>query len=134
MENDINYNPLNEALIDVARGIYGRPLVDNIVLDNTVGPNNWDSITADDFGPRHDFEVDDHGSIFILTPVSEAALQWCYAHLPEDAPRWGSVSYAIEPRYIEDIVRGCQRDGLLSEDDYVEAMQEVELQNAQAQS
>lgn len=93
-------------------------------LDSTQGPNNWDSITSSDFGPQHDFTLEDYVSIFIFTPVSEAALQWCYAHLPEDCPRWGSRGFAIEHRYIEDIVRGARRDGLMSVTDYEQAMEE----------
>jgi hypothetical protein len=120
---------LSRTIVDIARTLSGLGPVP--VVTNDRGPNNWEEVTAKDFGPRHDFEVDDQGTIFILNPISEAALQWCYYHLPADAPRWGSVAYMIEHRYIEDIVRGCRRDGLLSEDDYVEAMEQVELENAQ---
>jgi hypothetical protein len=89
------------------------------------GPNNWDNIEGSDFGPEHDFELNDQGTIWLFTPISNAALQWCYKHLPEDAPRWGHCSYVVEHRYIEDIVAGAKRDGLMSEADYEWAMEEA---------
>jgi hypothetical protein len=61
-----------------------------------------------------DFDVQNEGSIFILWPTNEKGLNWCYEHLPEDAPRWGLNGYVIEHRYIADIVAGAERDGLVS--------------------
>lgn len=58
-----------------------------------------------------DFKVENHGSIFLLQPLSEAAQAWCAEHLPEDAQMMGSA-YAVEHRYIADIVAGIQNDGL----------------------
>jgi len=86
------------------------------------GPNNWDNITPEEFGPEHDIELNDQGTIWLFTPISKAALQWCYAHLPDDAPRWGQCSYVVEHRFISDIVEGARRDGLLTKDDYEKAM------------
>lgn len=60
----------------------------------------------------YDFEVEDEGTIFILTPTSDAGLNWCWEHLPEDAQRWGKFGYVIEHRYIQDIVAGMERDDL----------------------
>lgn len=85
-------NNLNETLRDIGAGLCRE---------------SW---TA-----SHDFEVEDHGSIFILTPTSDAGLNWCWEHLPEDAQRWGKFGYVIEHRYIQDIVAGMERDGLVSE-------------------
>ena len=116
---------LHETMIDIARSTGHLEIVH-------VGPNAWEDVGPEDFGPRHDFEVDDHGSIVIVTAISNAALQWQYYHLPEDCPRW-SVGFVIEPRYAGDVIRGMQRDGLMSEEDYVAAMQENELQNAQGE-
>jgi len=92
----------------------------------TAGPSAWDFVKDDPkaFGPEHDFEVIVEGSVVIFDPVSKAALQWCYAHLPEDCMRWGKVGYVVEPRYIDDIIKGAKRDGLMSRQDYVEAMEE----------
>ena len=54
----------------------------------------------------NDFAIGGGGSIYILTPLSSGAEEWCNEHLPEDAPRWGRNGYAIEHRYIRGIVSG----------------------------
>ena len=96
--------------------------LDALICD--AGPNNWDDIASTDFGPEHDFTVDDEGTIVIITQVSEAAKQWLYAHLPEDCPRWGA-GFAIEHRYAKEIIEGMQNAGLMSLEDYDEAMNEL---------
>lgn len=58
-----------------------------------------------------DFEVSNHGTIFIFTPLTPAAHDWVAEFLPEDAQRWAG-GVAIEHRYISDVVIGAQRDGL----------------------
>ena len=59
-----------------------------------------------------DFDVSNHGSICLLTPLTEAAQAWVAKHIPEDALRWGQCSIVIEPRYVEDILDGIVNDGL----------------------
>ncbi len=88
------------------------------------GPNNWDTIVDEDFGPTWDFEIENHINLFIITPVSEAALQWCYAHLPEDCPRWGARGHVVEHSFIEPIVAHMRRDHLMTPEDYERAMEE----------
>lgn len=59
-----------------------------------------------------DLVVQDHGSIFLLTPRSDAGQEWIDEHIPADAQRWGVNSIVVEHRYITDIVLGAQADGL----------------------
>lgn len=59
-----------------------------------------------------DVRLSDHGSIIVLTPDSDEARAWCEEHLPNDAPRWGAHGYAVEPRYVGDIVAGMEDAGL----------------------
>jgi len=109
-------NDLNYALVDITRSLKFprcRP-----------GPNNWDDIQPEDFGPEHDFELNDQGNVWLFTPISNAAVQWLRKKLPEDAPRWGACSYVIEHRYISDIVERARADNLMSEQDYTDAMEE----------
>ena len=94
------------------------------VLQGKPGPNRWDEITEADLGENYDFEVLDHGDIIVIHPESEAALQWCYRHLPADCPRWGARGFAIEQKYSGAVIAGMERDGLVSEDDYDLAMAE----------
>ena len=63
--------------------------------------------------PQHDFEYADHGTIKILYPISEAALQWVDENLPsvEDRTDFGG-GVVIEHRYAADILEGISQDNL----------------------
>lgn len=58
-----------------------------------------------------DFTVSNEGSIFLLTPLTQAAKDWVEEHLPEDRQSFGGA-VVIEHRYISDIVAGIQAYGL----------------------
>lgn len=58
-----------------------------------------------------DFRFTNHGSITILTPLTEAAQEWVDENLPEDALGFGG-GVVIEPRYAGSILEGLQDDGL----------------------
>ena len=58
-----------------------------------------------------DFEIIDHGSIVMLSPITNDAQDWCDEHLPEDA-QWMGGACAIESRYVNDIISGIVDDGL----------------------
>jgi hypothetical protein len=58
-----------------------------------------------------DFRCENHGSIFLLYPVSESAKSWIEENLPSDA-HWFGSALAIEHRYIWPILQGIQNDGL----------------------
>lgn len=58
-----------------------------------------------------DIEVENHGTIFLLRPLTTAGQEWLNEHIPEDAQTMGNA-VACEPRYAIDIVVGMQRDGL----------------------
>lgn len=61
-----------------------------------------------------DFRVENHGTIFLLRPETDAAKEWCAEHLPEDAQRFGTA-YVVEHRFITPIVEGALADGLTVE-------------------
>lgn len=58
-----------------------------------------------------DFVLTDHGTIALLTPITDAAKQWSDEHLPEDRQMFGD-STVIEPRYVLDILHGINEAGL----------------------
>jgi len=58
-----------------------------------------------------DFKVSGGGSLYILTPCTDAARDWVSEHIGDDAQTWGG-GIAVEHRYIGDIVDGIQNDGL----------------------
>lgn len=49
-------------------------------------------------------------SVYVLSPVTEAGKAWLEANLA-DAIRYGH-GYAVEWRYLDDIVEGMKADGL----------------------
>lgn len=58
-----------------------------------------------------DFYFANHGSITVLTPLTDAAKEWIDEHLPAETQFFGHGA-CIEPRYAGDILRGLQDDGL----------------------
>ena len=58
-----------------------------------------------------DFQVQDHGSIMLLKPMTADAHDWVAAHIPSDAQFFGSA-VVVEPRYMDAIVDGIQDAGL----------------------
>jgi hypothetical protein len=60
-----------------------------------------------------DFLLEDHGSIFLLSPQTDSACTWIDKHISREGfqPYWPVV--VIEHRYISDIVEGIQNDGLV---------------------
>jgi hypothetical protein len=58
-----------------------------------------------------DFYFANHGSITVLTPLTEAAQVWVFEHLPDDARMLGN-GIVIEPRYAGPILEGLTEDGL----------------------
>ena len=108
-------------------------------LQATAAPNDWEAFQNGLRADRgtdlpFDYEIHDHGSITILYPVSNPAREWLAAHLPDDCPRWGREGYAIETNFVAPILEHLARDGLLSEEEFVEACRnEADAQNHWAQ-
>ena len=60
--------------------------------------------------PTPDFLVENHFTIFLLTPLTPAANSWVNENLPEDRLTFGGA-VCVEHRYIAEIVRGAIADG-----------------------
>lgn len=73
---------------------------------------NGQSRPSFDMPMRVDFNVHDHGSIVLLQPITKAAAAWSDEHLPDDAMMFGTA-FAVEPRFVADILRGAIADGLV---------------------
>ena len=61
-----------------------------------------------------DISIENHGSIFLITPLTPAAIAWIEENIGADngyQPYFPAV--VIEHRYIADIVAGIQNDGLI---------------------
>jgi len=61
--------------------------------------------------PMADLIVANHGSLYLLTPISEAGASWVDEHLPGDALTWCD-GVVIEPRYLYPILEDAIGDGL----------------------
>ena len=60
-----------------------------------------------------DFLVENHGSIFLLKPLTLLATSWVEEHIGEDngfQPYFPTI--VVEPRFIADIVKTILSDGL----------------------
>ena len=58
-----------------------------------------------------DLTIENHGSIFLLYPVTALGRDWVAENVAEDAMRFGDA-VAVEHRYIEAIAIGAINDGL----------------------
>jgi hypothetical protein len=58
-----------------------------------------------------DIQVEHHGSLFLLRPLSDVANDWLTEHTPDDA-QWFGGALVVEHRYVEDIVMGAREEGL----------------------
>ena len=58
-----------------------------------------------------DIRVEEHGSTFLLHPLHNRARDWLHEHVAEDA-QWFMGALVVEHRYIVEIVRGANADGL----------------------
>ena len=58
-----------------------------------------------------DFLVENHGSIYLLTPQNEPAFAWADLHIDAQGQSIGQRTIAVEHRYIRDIVEGAIADG-----------------------
>ena len=75
-----------------------------------------DSFAASGSSPTQsngpDFRCENHGSLFLLFPLTESAQSWIEERLPSDA-QWFGNGVVIEHRYIWPILEGIQNDGLV---------------------
>jgi hypothetical protein len=64
-------------------------------------------------GGAMDILVENHGSIVLLRPLTDAARLWVEDHIGPDngyPPYWPTV--LVEPRYVAPILKGMWADGL----------------------
>jgi hypothetical protein len=59
----------------------------------------------------YDLHVEDHGSVWLLRPLTEGAQAWIGENLPEDRQEFAGA-VVVEARYVIDIIIGMVKDGL----------------------
>ena len=58
-----------------------------------------------------DAQVINGGSVFLVTPHTDAAREWIKENVGDDAQFFG-YSLVVEPRYAPELVKGMQEAGL----------------------
>ena len=64
---------------------------------------------------KQDFHVDNHGSIILLRPLTQAGIDYVNREIGKDngyQPYWPTVVF--EPRYLDHYIAGIRRDGLVA--------------------
>lgn len=56
-----------------------------------------------------DFGITDHGSIWLIRPLTEAAQEWVDENVAVES--WFGTAFAVEHRYAVDIVNGIVEAG-----------------------
>lgn len=59
-----------------------------------------------------DFRFVNHGTLWLLQMLSEAARVWAAEKIAEDAMEFGG-GIVVEPRYVDSIVAGIREAGLI---------------------
>ena len=62
--------------------------------------------------PPSDVEVENHGSIVLVRPLTPAAKDWIAEHVAGETTYWAGA-VACEPRYVDDLIDGMMGDGLV---------------------
>jgi hypothetical protein len=63
---------------------------------------------------RLDFLVHNGGSIWLFHPCSDGARSWLDEHCPQDdSHRYHGHALVVEHRYVSDLIRYAQQDGLV---------------------
>lgn len=60
-----------------------------------------------------DITVDDHGTIFMFTPITTLAQEWVRDHLSLEGWQWLGASFAVDHRFARPLAEGMAEDGLL---------------------
>jgi len=63
--------------------------------------------------PPPDICVENHGSIFLLRPVSSAGQSWLQENVIGEETQIFGNAVVCEPRYVADIVFGARGEGLV---------------------
>jgi len=72
-----------------------------------------DAFKTNGSSPPPDISVENHGSIVLVIPQTDAAREWIEANVSRDDgfhPSWPTL--VVEPRYVADIVNGVVDAGL----------------------
>ena len=61
---------------------------------------------------KPDVQVENHGSLFLLRPLSDYAADWIEWHVDVNSAMFFGGALVVEPRYVGLIAKGMLEDGL----------------------
>lgn len=64
--------------------------------------------------PPPDICIENHGSIFLLRPISSAGQSWLQENVIGDTTLLFANAVVCEPRFVADIVFGARTEGLVA--------------------
>jgi hypothetical protein len=62
--------------------------------------------------PKVDVTVENHGSLFLFTPHTQAAKDWVSENVGLESWQWLGTGFAVEHRFALDLADGMLADGL----------------------
>lgn len=68
-----------------------------------LGDLTWNAIDA---------SFENHGSVVIVRPLSQAAKDWLAEYVDQDGFQPYRDAVVVEPRFVDDLLTGMQKDGL----------------------
>jgi hypothetical protein len=60
------------------------------------------------------FDVENHGSIVLVRPLTPDVTNWLVDHTADDA-QWFGNALVVEPRYVEALVEGLIAEGFAAQ-------------------
>lgn len=61
---------------------------------------------------KADVQVLNGGSVVMVKPVTQAAQEWVDEHVVLEDWQWMGGAFAVEPRYLDNLLVGMEIDGL----------------------
>ena len=71
-----------------------------------------DSFVASGSSPQFDLAFENHGSLFLIRPLSESGQQWLDENVGDENTLTFGGAVVCESRYVEAIFLGAQSEGL----------------------
>ena len=91
------------------------PAGQSVLLVVVVAQGDHERGGADDVTADVVSTVANHGSIILLKPITQAAVDWVQRHIGADngyQPYYPTV--ILEPRYLDSVIAGIRRKGLVA--------------------
>jgi hypothetical protein len=72
-----------------------------------------DSFVASGSSPQLDLVFENHGSLFLIRPLSESGQHWLDENVGDESTLTFGGAVVCEPRYVEPIIDGAIEAGLV---------------------